>query len=138
VIGEVTPVNLITMLKAHTPVYGSLAPFFNTTSDKMNVYNDDATVFFKLVLIGSYTGGSSHRSLGLTFVGSPNEIYSNRNAETPTDVDTLSVFLSVDKGGNFQANGAVLELLCYGTSFTVNEATLVAEQITNEPTVNVV
>lgn len=52
-----TAVNLITTLKALTPASGSFAPFFNTTTNKFNVFNVNATCTFKINLIGSWVVG---------------------------------------------------------------------------------
>lgn len=41
-----TPTSLISLLKVLTPASGSLTKFFNTTSNKLNVYNLNSTIFF--------------------------------------------------------------------------------------------
>ena len=64
-----SPINLINVLKALTPSGGTLAPFFNTTDNKLHVFNQNKTVNFKLNLIGSWAGSTENRSMTLNFVG---------------------------------------------------------------------
>ena len=45
-----TATNLITMLKALTPSSGTLLPFFNTTTDKLTVYNENKTLNFTITI----------------------------------------------------------------------------------------
>ena len=80
-----TSTNLITMLKALTPSSGTLLPFFNTTTDKLTVFNENKTLNFKLSMIGSYPGGTTNRSMQLTFSGAvPDTLVASRNAaESP-------------------------------------------------------
>lgn len=124
-----TPTNLITMLKALTPTSGTLAPFFNTTSNKMVVFNENKTLNFKLSLIGSYPGGTTNRSMQLTFSGTvPDTLVASRNVATSTDNILLATFFSVDQGGFLATNGSTITIQANGGAFTATTIKIIAEQ----------
>ncbi|QMN54179.1 hypothetical protein HVW69_14390 [Citrobacter freundii] len=124
-----TATNLITMLKALTPSSGTLLPFFNTTTDKLTVYNENKTLNFKLSMIGSYPGGTTNRSMQLTFSGSvPDTLVASRNAATATDNILLATFFSVDQGGFLATNGSTIIIQANGAAFTATTIKIIAEQ----------
>ncbi|ONK52143.1 hypothetical protein BET08_09390 [Escherichia coli] len=124
-----TSTNLITMLKALTPSSGTLLPFFNTTTDKLTVYNENKTLNFKLSLIGSYPGGTTNRSMQLTFSGAvPDTLVASRNAATATDNILLATFFSVDQGGFLATNGSTITIQANGAAFTATTIKIIAEQ----------
>ncbi|MGO0653000.1 tail needle knob protein [Citrobacter freundii] len=124
-----TATNLITMLKALTPTSGTLAPFFNTTSDKMIVYNENKTLNFKLSLVGTFPGRTTNRSMQLTFSGAvPDTLVDSRNAATTTSNILLSTFFSVDKNGFLATNGSTLTIQSNGAAFTATTIKIIAEQ----------
>ena len=124
-----TATNLITMLKALTPSSGTLLPFFNTTTDKLNVYNENKTLNFKLSMIGSYPGGTTNRSMQLTFSGAvPDTLVASRNAATATDNILLATFFSVDQGGFLATNGSTITIQANGAAFTATTIKIIAEQ----------
>ncbi|MCE9762397.1 tail needle knob protein [Citrobacter portucalensis] len=124
-----TATNLITMLKALTPSSGTLLPFFNTTTDKLTVYNENKTLNFKLSMIGSYPGGTTNRSMQLTFSGAvPDTLVASRNAATTTDNILLATFFSVDAGGFLATNGSTITIQANGAEFTATTIKIIAEQ----------
>ncbi|EPL5323449.1 tail needle knob protein [Citrobacter freundii] len=124
-----TPTNLVTMLKALTPTSGTLAPFFDTTADKMVVYNENKSLNFKLAIIGSYPGGTTNRSMQLTFSGAvPDTLVASRNSATATDNILLATFFSVDQGGFLATNGSTLTIQSNGAAFTATTIKIIAEQ----------
>lgn len=124
-----TPTNLITLLKALMPTSGTFAPFFNTTSDKMVVFNENKTLNFKLSLVGSWPGGTGNRSMQLTFSGAvPDTLVNDRTAITSTDNVQLSTFFSVDVGGFLATNGSTMTIKSNGATFTATTVKLIAEQ----------
>ena len=124
-----TATNLVTMLKALTPTSGSLAPFFNTTSNKMVVYNENKTLNFKLSIVGTWPGGTTNRSMQLTFSGAvPDTLVDSRNAATATSNILLSTFFSVDQGGFLATNGSTLTIQANGAAFTATTIKIIAEQ----------
>lgn len=128
-----TTYNLVTVLKALTPTTGTLAPFFDTTGDKLKVINDNATCSFKLNLVGNWANSSGSRSIQVDFVGTNgNRLVANRSSATTADSLTLATFLSVDKNGNLATNGSVVNLTAVGINFTITSALLIAEQVTKE------
>ncbi|HDL8541509.1 TPA: hypothetical protein PXS16_004136 [Yersinia enterocolitica] len=124
-----TATNLITMLKALTPSSGTLLPFFNTTTDKLTAYNENKTLNFKLSMIGSYPGGTTNRSMQLTFSGAvPDTLVASRNAATATDNILLATFFSVDHGGFLATNGSTITIQANGAAFTATTIKIIAEQ----------
>lgn len=129
VIGAVAS-NLVTALKALTPASGTLAPFFNTTTDKLTVNNEAMSVNFKLNMTGVWSAGAN-RSIGINFVGTNgNNITLSRNDAIGTgDVVSFNTFFSVDVGGNLATNGAAIQLQTSGGTFTASQIFLIAEQL---------
>lgn len=124
-----TGANLVTLLKALTPTSGTLAPFFNTTTDKLVVYNENKTVNFKLSLVGSWPGGTTNRSIQLTFSGAvPDTLVNSRNVATTTDNVLLATFFSVDVGGFLATNGSTMTIQSNGAAFTATTIKIIAEQ----------
>lgn len=123
------PTNLVSLLKTLTPSSGSLAPFFDTVNNKMVVFNENKTLFFKLSIVGTWPSGTANRSMLLTFSGSvPDTLVSSRNAATTTDNILLATFFSVDKDGFLATNGSTLTIQSNGAAFTATTIKIIAEQ----------
>lgn len=124
-----TPVNLVSILKALTPVSGTLEPFFDTINDKMVVYNENKTLNFKLTMIGSWTSGSLNRSISLNFTGAvPDTLNDIRYPSATTDSVFFATFFSVDVDGFLTANGSTITIQSNGSDFTANTIKIIAEQ----------
>jgi hypothetical protein len=123
------PTNLVSLLKTLTPSSGTLAPFFDTVNNKMVVFNENKTLFFKLSIVGTWPSGTTNRSMQLTFSGSvPDTLVSSRNAATTTDNILLATFFSVDKDGSLATNGSTLTIQSNGAAFTATTIKIIAEQ----------
>ncbi|EFK4097538.1 hypothetical protein WJV96_003621 [Escherichia coli] len=123
------PTNLVSLLKTLTPSSGSLAPFFDTVNNKMIVFNENKTLFFKLSIVGTWPSGTANRSMQLTFSGSvPDTLVSSRNSATTTDNILLATFFSVDKDGFLATNGSTLTIQSNGAAFTATTIKIIAEQ----------
>ncbi len=123
------PTNLVSLLKTLTPSSGTLAPFFDTVNNKMVVFNENKTLFFKLSIVGTWPSGTANRSMQLTFSGSvPDTLVSSRNSATTTDNILLATFFSVDKDGFLATNGSTLTVQSNGASFTATTIKIIAEQ----------
>lgn len=123
------PTNLVSLLKTLTPSSGTLAPFFDTVNNKMVVFNENKTLFFKLSIVGTWPSGTANRSMQLTFSGSvPDTLVSSRNAATTTDNILLATFFSVDKDGFLATNGSTLTIQSNGAVFTATTIKIIAEQ----------
>ncbi|HGX5052856.1 TPA: tail needle knob protein [Escherichia coli] len=123
------PTNLVSLLKTLTPSSGTLAPFFDTVNNKMVVFNENKTLFFKLSIVGTWPSGTANRSMRLTFSGSvPDTLVSSRNAATTTDNILLATFFSVDKDGFLATNGSTLTIQSNGAAFTATTIKIIAEQ----------
>lgn len=123
------PTNLVSLLKTLTPSSGTLAPFFDTVNNKMVVFNENKTLFFKLSIVGTWPSGTANRSMQLTFSGSvPDTLVSSRNAATTNDNILLATFFSVDKDGFLATNGSTLTIQSNGAAFTATTIKIIAEQ----------
>ncbi|HDK2591962.1 tail needle knob protein [Escherichia coli] len=123
------PTNLVSLLKTLTPSSGTLAPFFDTVNNKMVVFNENKTLFFKLSIVGTWPSGTANRSMQLTFSGSvPDTLVSSRNSATTTDNILLATFFSVDKNGFLATNGSTLTIQSNGAAFTATTIKIIAEQ----------
>ncbi|EEX2690339.1 TPA: tail needle knob protein [Escherichia coli] len=123
------PTNLVSLLKTLTPSSGTLAPFFDTVNNKMVVFNENKTLFFKLSIVGTWPSGTANRSMQLTFSGSvPDTLVSSRNAATTTDNILLATFFSVDKDGFLATNGSTLTIQSNGAAFNATTIKIIAEQ----------
>lgn len=124
-----TATNLVTLLKALTPSSGTFTPFFDTTADKMVVFNENKTVNFKLSIIGTWTGGTTNRSMQLTFSAAvPDTLVVSRNSATTTDNVLMATFFSVDQGGFLATNGSTMTIQSNGSVFTATTIKMIAEQ----------
>lgn len=129
-----SPINLINALKALTPSGGTLAPFFNTTDNKLHVFNQNMTVNFKLNLIGSWAGSTENRSMTLNFVGTAgNTLTYSRDSSVTSDNVSFRTFLSIDQDGNIATNGTELTIVSNGAAFTATQVLLIAEQLIPTP-----
>lgn len=134
VIPTESPINLINALKALTPSGGTLAPFFNTTDNKLHVFNQNMTVNFKLNLIGSWAGSTENRSMTLNFVGTTgNTLTYSRDSSVISDNVSFRTFLSIDQDGNIATNGTELTIVSNGAAFTATQVLLIAEQLVPTP-----
>lgn len=124
-----TPTNLVALLKALTPDSGTFAPFFDTTNDKMVVFNENKTLNFKMVIIGSWSSGSLNRSMSVTFSGAvPDTLTESRHPGTTDDNCTFTTFFSVDVDGFLATNGSTITIVSNGSTFTATTVKLIAEQ----------
>lgn len=124
-----TPTNLVALLKALTPDSGAFAPFFDTTNDKMVVFNENKTLNFKLVIAGAWASGSLNRSMSVTFSGAvPDTLNEIRYPGTTTDNCAFPTFFSVDKDGFLATNGSTITIVSNGSTFTADTVKLIAEQ----------
>lgn len=124
--------NFVNLIKALTPNSGALNAFFNTASDKLNVYNDNTSVLFKVNITGSWTTTSSNRSMVMSFTGTNgNTLTATRVENTSPDVIQFNTYFSVDVGGNIVTNGAPITIQSNGSVFTATSILVTVEQVTN-------
>lgn len=124
-----TSTNLINLIKA-LPHTGNLSPFFNTTTNKLNVFNQNQSVSFKINVIGSWSGASTNRSMTIDFPQTNgNSLTKTRDASVTTDQVSMSTFFSVDLGGNMVTNPTDITIAANGAVFTATAILLIAEQI---------
>jgi hypothetical protein len=128
-----TATNLISLIKA-LPHTGSLSPFFNTTTNKFNVFNENATCTFKVNVVGVWSGSSTNRSMTVNFTSTTgNTLVESRDQAVTTDIVSLPTFFSVDKDGNLANNGSDITIKSNGGTFTATTILLIAEQMVPNP-----
>lgn len=125
--------NLITLLK-NIPHSGSLSPLFNTTVDKMIVYNSNFSVYFKLNLIGTWSSSSSNRAIELNFPPSVGNRLTAARVQGTSQQDTINLLnmFSVDVNGNMATNGTQCLISAVGSTFIPSTILLIAEQVVPE------
>lgn len=133
-----TETNLITLLKTLTPTSGTLSQFFNTVSNKLNCYNDNSSLVFKINIVGSWTAATQNRNMRLNFLGTNgNTLIASRNdASITPEVVNFQIFFSIDKDGNIATNGTAPVIQSYGSVFTATSILLIAEQVTAVASIN--
>ena len=126
-----TATNLINLVKELTPTAGALNAFFNTTTNKLNVYNDNTSVFFKINIVGTWTATSQNRSMVLDFAGTQgNRLTANRVDNTAPDIIQFNTYFSVDANGNMVTNGTAPSIQSNGSVFTATAILITVEQTT--------
>lgn len=126
-----TTTNLINLVKGLTPTSGALNAFFNTTTNKLNVYNDNTSVFFKINIVGTWTATSQNRSMVLDFAGTQgNKLTANRVDNTAPDIIQFNTYFSVDANGNMVTNGTAPSIQSNGSVFTATAILITVEQTT--------
>ena len=135
-----TDYNLVALLKAlPAPAFGTLAPFFNTVSNKLNAYNDNASLMFKLNLSGVWSAATENRSMQLDFLGTNgNRLVASRDAAPLPDVVTLATFFSIDRDGGIVTNGTSPIIRSNNGSYTPSAILLIAEQNTRQTLISAV
>jgi hypothetical protein len=136
-----TNYNMVALFKAITdiPQRGSLAPFFNTATNKLNVYNEGATLTFKLNMEGSWSGPGSTGSMELKFLGTVgNNISTARVDGQTSDIISLPTFFSIDADDYIALNGTEPILRANSRSFTIDSILLIAEQDTHLPNISAI
>lgn len=126
-----TTTNLINLVKGLTPTSGALNAFFNTTTNKLNVYNDNTSVLFKINIVGTWTATSQNRSMVLDFAGTQgNRLTVNRVDNTAPDIIQFNTYFSVDANGNMVTNGTAPSIQSNGSVFTATAILITVEQTT--------
>lgn len=126
-----TATNFINLVKSFTPTSGSLNAFFNTSTNKLNVYDDDASVVFKVNITGTWAGMSNNRSMVMSFTGTNgNTLTVNRVNDVSPDVIQFFTYFSIDAGGNIVTNGAPITIQSLGSTFTATAILITVEQVT--------
>lgn len=124
-----TGVNLLTALAALTPTSGTLLPFFNTTDGRLHALNKNLNLNLKISLRGTFAGGTTNRSLQLTFnTVVPDTLVSSRNAATAVDDVLFNTFFSVEEGDDIATGGITMTAQANGSAFTVTQLKLIATQ----------
>ena len=135
-----TDYNLVALLKAlPAPAFGTLAPFFNTVSDKLNAYNDNASLMFKLNLAGLWSAATETAACNSTFSAPMATAW--WPAVTPPCRLMWSPwppFFSIDRDGGIVTNGTSPIIRSNNGSYAPSAILLIAEQNTRQTLISAV
>lgn len=127
-----TPLNLVTALKAITPTSGTSLtnnPFFNLTTDKLAVYNENLSATIKISFVGAFTGGATNRGLINTYTLTQSDVLvANRPVTNPNDYFTFIEIIAVDQNGFAATDGVTTTLQAVGGNYVISSVKLVIEQ----------
>ena len=125
-----TSTDLINLIKARIPTTGTLAPFFNVTTNKFKPFKIGSSVTLKINIIGSRRGGSTNCSMVINVTNTTgNRLVESRDANITTDDLSFPTFFSVDVGGNLVTNGSPITIQSNGDTFTCTKMVIIAEQV---------
>lgn len=128
--------NLVAIAAAHNPADGALNEFFNTTSNKLNVYNDDATLYFKLNVQGTWNSSTVPNTMQVQFGNSNYNIVSaSKTSGMDADVLQFTTFLSINKDGPIATGGSEILIKVLDGSFEMESMFIVVEQWTSQSTI---
>lgn len=130
--------NLVDLAKQHIPSAGDLNEFFNQSSNKLNVYNDNATLFFKLNVQGTWAGSvATTNSMQIEFGNSSyNVVTASKTSNLDADVLQFTTFLSIDKDGAIALGGSEINIRVLEGSFQMDSMLIIIEQWTTDTTIN--
>lgn len=134
-----TSYNIVALFKAipDAPQRGTLAPFFNTATNKLNCFNEGSTLTFKLNMVGFWSGGGTNSSMELSFQGTVgNDLTAPRAVALSADTVSLPTFFSIDVDDYIALNGTAPILRANLRAFTINSILLIAEQATHLPNIS--
>lgn len=124
-----TKVNLLQLLGTLTPTYGSLSPFFDTTTGLMTGLNKDKNLFFKLSIRGTYDNSSGNRSMEFEFgTVVPDTIVRSRDASVSDDNVFIATFFSVEVDDDITDPGITIDIKANGSNFTATDIKIIATQ----------
>lgn len=134
----VAAVNLVGLVKVLSPTTGSLNAFFNQNTNKLNVYNDDATLLFKMNITGTWNPASSSPNSLMVRFSNSNGNFIKAFKSSGNDADTLQLltYLSIDKGGAIATSGSEMTLSALDSDFNVTEIFITVEQVTSASGIN--
>lgn len=132
IIIDTTPKNLIAILDGLVPVNGSLNEFFNTSTHKMNVYNDDSSIFMKFNVIGTWNPVmASPNTMRIAFGNSVGNVASSsKTSGMDADVLQFVTYMSIDKDGLIATAGTEPLISVLETDFTLTRLFITVEQVT--------
>lgn len=137
VLVDTTDKNLISLISGLTPTTGSLNEFFNTTTNKLNVYNDNASVLIKINVTGSWNATSSNpNTMQIAFDNSTGNVLSSlKTSGMDADVMQFVSYLSIDKNGPIATSGSSPVIRVLESDFTVTGIFITVEQVTTETSI---
>lgn len=137
IVVDTTDKNLISLLSGLSPTSGSLNEFFNTTSNKLNVYDDNASLLMKFNVIGTWNSTSgSPNTMQIAFGNSTGNVISSlKTSGTDADVLQFVSYLSIDKNGAIATGGSAPVIRVMDSDFTVTSIFITLEQWTTETSI---
>lgn len=123
--------NVVDLLASLGIDSGELAPMFDQADKVLKPYNTEADVHFKIVLLGTWAGGSgSARSMELNVgTATENRFIQNRSDAVTADSFTFSSMIAVDVGGPAATNGVGFNVKPNGGNFSLTTISVIATQM---------
>lgn len=123
--------NVVDLLASLGIDSGTLEPLFKQTGKILKPYNTEADVHFKVVLLGTWSGGGGgNRSMELTVgTGTENRFIQNRSDAVTSDSFTFNSMIAVDVGGPAATNGVAFNVKPNGGNFSLTTISVIATQM---------
>lgn len=123
--------NVVDLLASLGIDSGELAPLFKQTGKILKPYNTESDVHFKIVLLGTWSGGGgSTRSMELNVgTATENRFIQNRSDAVTADSFTFNSMIAVDVGGPAATSGASLNVTPNGGNFSLTTISVIATQL---------
>lgn len=125
--------NVVDLLASLGIDSGELEPLFKQTGKVLKPYNTESDVHFKIVLLGTWSGGGGvgrTRSMELN-VGAvdENRFIQNRSDAVTSDSFTFNSMIAVDVGGPAATSGVAFNVKPNGGNFSLTTISVIATQL---------
>lgn len=127
------PYNVVDLLASLGIDSGELEPLFNQTGKVLKPYNTESDVHFKIVLLGTWSGGGgggNTRSMELNVgTATENRFIQNRSDAVTSDSLTFNSMIAVDVGGPAATSGVAFNVKPNGGNFSLTTISVIATQL---------
>lgn len=124
--------NVVDLLASLGIDSGELEPLFKQVGKILKPYNTEADVHFKIVLLGTWSGGGGggNRSMELSVgTATENRFIQNRSDAVTSDSFTFNSMIAVDVGGPAVTNGVAFNVKPNGGNFSLTTISVIATQM---------
>ncbi|UAT28124.1 hypothetical protein [Aeromonas phage PZL-Ah8] len=123
--------NVVDLLASLGIDSGELEPLFKQTGKILKPYNTESDVHFKIVLLGTWSGGGgSTRSMELNVgTATENRFIQNRSDAVTSDSFTFNSMIAVDVGGPAATSGVSFNVKPNGGNFSLTTISVIATQL---------
>ncbi len=123
--------NVVDLLASLGIDSGELEPLFKQAGKVLKPYNTESDVHFKIVLLGTWSGGGGgNRSMELNVgTATENRFIQNRSDAVTADSFTFNSMIAVDVGGPAATNGVAFNVKPNGGNFSLTTISVIATQM---------